>query len=348
MPPIDDTGDKTETQAPDVAPEPETAPVGRRPASGDALLAAGFSQFCQNVLNQLHWLKNPFAKATALAAHILAFRNSNQHKGAGFDHQGLLAGRFATWQENWVDVAAVQKIIAGSGAWFGKWNYGVFNAVAGNGACYANGAWGNLTTHPWGSILGLQAGNASPANGSLSAAVAEMCVPIVTVSDAVSILEAAFSPNVPSGGLVSAWTAAWGFGGGGWISGASTDAINTGAAVPNGSAYFCREAGGTVWRCTSRTPGGSAIHTNTAVAVTADTAVRGRIEVVGAGASDDATARVLFYLGGALVANHAHSLVNAPLSPFARSANGNAGLNLLNIGPMRFTTRLELGDQPLI
>lgn len=343
--PIDDTGDPTEVQAPDVAPEPETAPIGRRPASGDALVASGLSQVFQNLLNRIAWLLKPFAKALAWAGHIMAFSNSNQHKGAGFDHQGLPAGRFVQWQEDWIDIAAAQVTVDGSGVWFGKWNYKLDHDGSGSGI-FANGPWlSDLSTHPWGSILGLAAGNSAPFPGALHAAVAETVHPVIMAPDAASILEGSFSLN-GGASVVAPFTAAWGFGDGGFVAG-NTDGINSGAAVPNGAAYFCKEASGTFWRCTSRTPGGAALNTNTTVAIALDDPHRWRIEVIGGNAADDATAQVIFYIDGVKVATHAHSLVNAVMSPFARATNTNAAAHVLNLGPMRYTARLDLGDKPL-
>jgi hypothetical protein len=261
------------------------------------------------------------------------------------DHQGLPTGRFVQWQEDWIDIAATQVTVAGNGGWFGKWNYKLALDGSGSGI-FANGPWlADLSTHPWGSILRLAAGNSSPFPGALHAAVVESVHPMIVMPDAATIIEGSFSLN-SGASVVSTFTAAWGFGDGAF-SGGGTDAINTGAAVPNGAAYFCKETAGTVWRCTSRTPGGSAINTNTSIAIALEEPHRWRIEILGGNAADDTTARVIFYIDGVVVANHAHSLVNAPLSPFARATNTNATAHVLNLGPVRCTARLGLGDESI-
>lgn len=301
--------------------------------------------------NWQRWLKSPIAAASAWATEIWAWMNANKHRGFGLDHQGLPAGRFVQWMEDWCDKDAIQITTVGGDGYFGRWNYRIVNTgLSGTvgGAIYANGPWlSDLTTHPWGSILGLAAGDDGVSPAGLHLAVVEAAKPFLMMPDAFASIEGAFSLNNDGGALPSGFSAAWGFGDGGFVASSSTDGIDLPGASPNGSAYFARQNGASVWRCVSRTPGGAMTSTDT-VSAALDSPHRGRIEIVGPGASDDGTARVLFYVDGALVANHAHDLTNAPLSPFFRSTSGAVAPQLLNMGPVRCTARLDLGDKPII
>lgn len=339
------TGSSTGADSPDAAPAPDTDPVIQNPSDGDALNAASILQRGKALANHISWLKKPFAKASDWAAHIIAFRNAAQHRGMGFGHQGELTGRFWQWQEGWIDLAATDKTVDGSGGWFGRWNYRVIrDGSAAQAPVFVN--LGDPPTQPLGTIVGCSVGNSTDFPGAAHLSVVEMCKPLAKMPDSVAILEGAFSLN--NGSPFSGFSAGWGFGGGDFVTSASTDELNTGSAVPNGSAYIYKPVGVSFWRCVSRTAGGSAITTTTGVATTGDLSRRGRIEILGSTSSDTGSAMVNFYIDGTRVATHAHSLVDSFLFPFVRATNGNAGAQRIAVGPLRFTMRLETGDKPLV
>lgn len=343
--PIDDTGDATEVQAPDVAPEPETALVTRRPASGDGLLAAGLSQFIQNLNNQITWLKKPFAKALAWVGHILAFRNARQHTGHVFNHQGILDGRILTVEEDWIDIGGTTKGIApANGSWFGRWNFGIFGQ---GGNVFASQPALNLAIAPWGPRAAVTIiGGLTPF--AQSAALVEMCRGFMLGGSSYICLETSVSVNPNGlGTLDTADTYSIGFSAGTLVAGADVGACNTGAMVSNAGAYLVKLTGASNWTVLTRAAGGGGSSATT-IAVAADTPVRYRVEIMRAATSDDGTnARVIHYVNGVEVANHLFDMVGVMLTPFFRTSGQYSGPNVhsvFNVGRIRLTARLELGD----
>lgn len=342
--PTNHTGDPTTDTPPDGFPYDGTAPVVEEPSDGDALDAASVEQMAQMPANRLAFEQQPFANFNDDAQPTKAFENALHHVGAGFDSQALPTGRYMQWEEDWLDVNATPKTTDGAGgAWFDRWNYRV-RISGGSAGTRVLGDVGDPAVEPAGGVLRVDAGNVSDSPGSTHLAVVEACRAVHKLPDAYIAMEASFAVNSANGNNVPAW----GTGAGDFVSGGSYDEIDTGGAIPNGAAYFAHSNGSGFWKCVSRTAGGSALSTTTAVAFAANTVHRGRIAIYGATSHPSATARVIFYIDGAEVANHAHSLVGVSLFPFARSVAGNIGALGFILGPLRFTARLDVGSKPLI
>lgn len=337
------TGDPDATQAPSAAPSPQGAPIGALPADGDPPNGATFEQAYKVVLDFIAFVLSPFGVIGSWAQALWRFGNAKKQAGHVINHQGILDGRVLTIEEDWIP-GDDKGPAAANGEWFGRWKYGIFGD---GGHVYASPPATGLGSAPWGPRAGV-----TIIDGvfpfAQSAAVAEMRKAFMLGGSAYVCMEAAISINPNGAGtLEAADTYSIGFSEGTLVSSADTGPCNTGAMASAAGAYLVKLTGDTAWTVVSRAVGGGGSGTATAVSVAADTPLRYRVEILASGAADDTTAHVIHYINGAIVANHAVDMAGAMLTPFIRTSGQYSGPNVhsvLNVGRVRLTARLELGD----
>jgi hypothetical protein len=287
------------------------------------------------------WLASPIAVASSWAQQIWGWRNAKQQRGSVINHQGIVDGRILTIEEDWIGGDS-HGPAAANGAWFGRWNYAIFNS---GGHVFANAPATDLGGSPWGPRAGVTIiDGAFPFDQS--AAVIEMRRAFMLGGSPYIALETAFSVNPNGAGtLEDLDTFALGFGDGTLISSASVSSDDVGTAAPAG-AYLVKPNGETTWFAVSRSPGGAVSSTDTGVAYAANVSHRYRVEIIAASASDDNTDRVIHSIDGAVI-NHARAMDGAMLTPYIRTSGEYQGPHVhsvLNVGRVRLTARLELGD----
>jgi hypothetical protein len=150
-------------------------------------------------------------------------------------------------------------------------------------------------------------------------------------------LEFEFDFSIASGSaLLSDTTIGFGLGDRTLVSSASRDPMNTGTAIPAAGVFLYRAPvpSGGFWIAQTLKPGGGGSGTFTAVAVAENAPHRWKVAIVGTAASDDGVARVIHYIDGVQVANHAHDMTGAFLSPFFRIQGDQADVTVLEISPI--------------
>jgi hypothetical protein len=293
--------------------------------------------------NWQRWLDSPVATASAWAEQVWGWYNARRHRGHVINHQGILDGRILTTEEDWIDIAALSiGPAAANGNWFGRWKYGIFGD---GGRVYASPPGTNLALSPWGPRAGVTIQDGVFPFGD-SAAVIEMCRGFMLGGSSYVAMETAFAVNPAGvGTLEDTDTYALGFGDGTLVSSASVGKDDVGTAAPVG-AYLVKKSGASVWSAMTHTPGGGGGST-TSLALVGNDPHRYRVEIIRAAASDDNVDRVIHYIDGAVVANHAVAMDGAMLTPYIRTAGQFQGPHVhsvLNVGRVRLTARLELGD----
>lgn len=334
------TPNPANVQAPAAASTPDNLPLETLAADGDALNAASVAQAFKVLGDYIAWLKAPFGVVSSYVQALRNYRSAIGNRVSGVDHFGFPGGRLHTITEDWLDAAATNKTVNGSGAWFGKWNYGIFGP-GGTGNVTANGANAQLTETPLGPIMFIDF------NGTAGAAatVVESAKRWMYVSE--GSIEFEFDFSVGFGSTIASNThVGFGLGSGTFVSSGSVNVINQGTAIPSSGAFLYRDSGSSNWIAQTLKPGGGSSNINTGIPL--DNVVhRYKIVMVGTADSDDATARVLHYLDGALVLNGAIDLETAFLYPFFRIGGNQADNTLLAISAIKFTPRLVLGDAPI-
>ena len=331
----------TNTQAPASPSDPDNVPLESLPSDGDALNAASVAQAFKVLGDYIAWLKAPIGVASAWVQALRNYRNPLGNRVSGIDHFGVPGGRLITITEDWLDAAAVQISTKTNGHWFGKWNYGVFN-TSGIGHIYANGPTGNLANSPWGPVCGVDFNGLTAGSG---ATVVESAKPWFYMSDDLLEYECDISLTGPA--LLSDTTIGVGLGDGTLVSSSSVASMDTTGATPVG-AWIYRPASQGFWYVRTVAPGGGpSPATITAVVATVNSPLRWKVVIAGTAASDDGTARVLHYINGALVANHAVNMNGASLFPFQRIQGDQPDVSVLEVGPVRAALKLALGDSPI-
>lgn len=291
------------------------------------------------------WLASPNGLSGDFVKAVWAWGNSKRHAGHIINHQGILDGRILTIEEDWIDVGGETKGIApDTGPWFGRWNFGIFGQ---GGNVFASPPATDLGASPWGPRAGVTIiGGAFPF--AQSSAIIEMCRGVMFGGSAYLSMEAALSVNPNGAGTIdTADTFSFGFSNGTLVAAASVAPCDTAAMASNAGAYLVKLTGGTNWTVVSRPVGGGGASTTTGVTVALGSPLRYRVEVVHSGAADDSAVHVIHYINGAIVANHAVDMSGAMLTPFLRTAGQYSGPNVhsvLNVGRIRLTGRLELGN----
>ncbi|HVV48426.1 MAG TPA: hypothetical protein VHO06_02095 [Polyangia bacterium] len=287
-------------------------------------------------------LKSRRAAIAQYASEIWSWLNENGQRVFGVAPDGLPAGCYDDWFENWMGADVVQ-INTGTGNFFGPWNYRVIStATSPLPAAYvqAPGAYTNdLTTNPWGPLLALYAFGVTP---RFDLAVIESRKPYAKATKTVLVMETriCLASNGGSGVKESGTGFAVGFGDGTLVPGA-----NTSQDPPSVYGAWLKVGNGdTTWRVVTKN-GSMSSNSDTGIAIAADTPLRYRVVIIGDNATNDFTPKVLHLVNGALIANHPIDMTGKVLSPFFRATAGQGESMVLKVGRVRLQTRLDAGDQ---
>jgi hypothetical protein len=287
------------------------------------------------------WVASPIAAIAQYASEIWAWKNENRQRVFGVSPEGLPAGCYDDWFENWMGADSAP-INTGTGNFFGAWNYRVITTASSplpSASVQAPGAYAaDLTTNPLGPLLALYAFGATP---GLDLAVIESRKPYIKATNSVLVMDAriCLAKNGGSGVKESGTGFSIGLGDGTLASGA-----NTSQDPPSVYGAWLKVGNGdTTWQVVTKN-GGTASGADTGIAISADSPIRYRIVVIGNNATNDFTPKVLHIVNGALVANHPINLVGSMLSPFFRATAGQGESMVLKVGRVRIQARLELGD----
>ncbi len=356
-------GDPTATQSPSVPPTPGAFPTSTKPVDGDACTAGSISQENDVKDDFIAWLMSPYAQAAAgnaasnWASAIRAYRNARQQSRFGIDHLGFPAGQIFEIREHWMTINDNIEIDSSGPL------YGTFNNTA---------SVAHTQTTPWyfrhktntstaGYFRALQAAVAAAGNPFPTYRLHMECPNTGTIQ--LKYIETNGAPLVlETGGstaLAMSWDHAFNIagissGGGGiessmGILGGATQAGSDNSWATNapiGAAFVARGGSDSTWQAYVNT-GSGATYVNTTISCTAaDVRRRFRIEVLGAGVSDDSTARINFIIDGVWRCQVAVDLAAAGgvmVRPFfkLRGTTQNVGQN---IGPMRFQANTWPGD----
>jgi len=325
------TGDPAAADAPDAAPTPENFPVSDLPADTETLNAASIQQAIKAPDNHIAWLKGPIARASQWLETIRRYRNARGQRRSGISHPGFPDGRFIDINEPWIDVNATTKNAPGSGAWFGRWNYGIFGV---DGDIAANDSPNESTTIPNGSGIAVTV----TGSGASASVVETARKPLVLGANGCIVLAA----DVGFSGLDNADGPAFGLGPGTMVSGSSSAAFET--LAPSFTAAFYKPIGNANW-WTYVKAGGSPTIEDTGVAANAKH--RLRIEAYGSGVADDSNTRVNFIIDGALE-NEEILDITGTGTPFIRNYGTLGGFHTQYVGALRYQASLWPGDVPVI
>ncbi len=98
--------DPTATQAPADPPSAGTAPKSTLPADGDPANAASVAQLAKEPVDQIAFLKKPFANSAAFDQDIWAgAQDANLNGRWGVDHWGFPRASMIDWTEDWTPAA---------------------------------------------------------------------------------------------------------------------------------------------------------------------------------------------------------------------------------------------------
>lgn len=273
------------------------------------------------------WLASSMAEASAWIQEIWAWRNARKHRRFMIDHGGFDSGQIVGFDETWDMIPTVAS--AGSAQVVGRWDV---TGTSGAGA------------------QALQSGS-SLFNGGASPQLFAML-------DIASTLglgdEVMFRHRFHPGRAVNHFQGALSFP---FAASTFTDVDialgltdGFGISSPTSGVYFAN--GAVNWQAITRR-NGTATVTDTGVANTANIFRRMRIDLYGSSSSDDSTARALFFIDGALVANHTANL------PFGGSdldlmttfgvydTNSHGSAPHLYVGPVKYRQNMWPGDVPL-
>jgi hypothetical protein len=344
------TPSPTNVESPASAPSPDNLPLVSLPLSGEGDTVASIGQAFKVLADFISWLLDRFAIASNWTQRIDRWRNARSQTRALVTHPGFVEGKVLAWQESW-DLNAPFKGAVGLGPWFGKWAYSISGDTAG-GSIATNIAFVGPPTFgggPTGTNTAARTSNVylatAPTGTHDSAQEIEAPGQIILDDDTCVAMQwdaqIGGTPAVAEDtmGII---TGSLGGATGTTLSNAPFGAWFENLYNPSGPTYIhCRWQGAT---------GGIGLF-NPFIILTSGRH-RFRIEIYGANVSDDSTARVLFYLDGALVRNQAVDFTNATslgqpavATPFFRHDETSVGgISWLNIQAVDFRANTWAGD----
>lgn len=300
-----------------------------------------------DVSNWIRILKMPRAVSGGYTQPIWDWENAQSLKVFGINRLGFPSGRLIEIRENWLATLPNGDSFVsanGNGPFLPGWRYRLVNA--GGGAVEyitANGPWvaHPNTTRPRGPMLGLNASGV-PTGGSL--ALVEKRVPLMLMDQSSIDMEVEFTLNGTTAPQATS-SFAFGLGDGSLFAGANILPIETGAGpLVRGAFLEFGPDSSTNWAAVTRIPGaafGTRSVSNTLVAAVRDTRHLYQIQVAGTADGDGGVARVIHKLDGAVVGDHAVSMVGWTPTPFFRvTADGGPETCYLNVGALRINGRL--------
>jgi hypothetical protein len=231
-------------------------------------------------------------------AEIMAWKNAAGLVRGVIDHQGNYAGKIQRWQEQWADAsitALTAPNSAGTGKFFGRWNYGIEN----NNGTPAIGLLGAAAASlQWSSTLSLQFGSAP---GTANALAVELAHPPVLFDPDLGIaLQWDHVPLVAATGNECSM---------GLLAASLIGTTNNIATQAPAGLAFVRRSGDSNWFAYVRPAGGAATFTDTGVSASA-VRRRFRIDWLGANVSGDTNPRAIFIIDGNIRNNIIVDVVN--------------------------------------
>ncbi len=316
-------GDGSSTQSPSATPASGASPTVVLPADGDPASAASVAQALKVLADYADFHQRPFANALGVySQEIVSYRSGILHRVFGVDHLGLPAGRIMTREEHWMESTAGESA-AGSGTWVHPWKY------------FINGTGANFQAQ--GALVGLPSGTLMKHelfdNSSGAKVILESELPWI-VGNVVSSWDFDFMVAASSGPAADT----------GYAIGMGDGTMSSGTLDPVGALIFTEGVVGTAWSSYVKIPAGSPVTGSLGITLALNAIHRARIDVIPAGESDDAVARVIFYIDGAVAANVTADLTTASLYPFIKVIGGASVRTQLYTGPLRMRARLATGD----
>lgn len=356
------TGNPSSSQSPSPVPAADGAPVLQDVVDGSPCNAASVTQQFKALADNEAFSLGPRALAAAgtglsnWAKPVLAFRNALTHRRFAIDHQGFPAGQIIAWDENWDDASSpvADLTISSSGLLGSRWTYRVINGPGGgglylgiSGASHA----GSAVPYPSSNVYMLVPTVGGPV---VSVTAVQRAIPPIALETAggtaISMhwdqMTGITGLNNSSGGQVAMGIGTLG------VTGTNSNVFGvTGGLNPVGAAFVGGQQVGSSnpnnWRAYLNNNGTPQLFDTGIDSNTPNVRRRFRIDVIGAAVSDDAIARVMFWIDGALVKSAAIDLTNGgtgiELSPFLRLW-GEGGTVGSNFGPVRFRANLWPGD----
>lgn len=327
-------GDPTATQSPSAPPTPGAVPTQTLPADGDPLTAASVAQPFKVSADFNAWQMSPRAQAAAgtgasnWAQAIVAYLNSRLQARFVVDHLGFPAGKFIKWQEDWGDTSMKTTLstLGTSQVFGGRW----LGSLGGSNPSLA-------TTDL--SSTGQRTAVLTLAGATVSLDVVRAfpyLTPVASDADTAMVMQ---WDAIPAAGTLSGNEFAMGFAARSFCIGAVSARFSTTAPDACG---FLKRTGDANWQVYTK-HGGSALITDTGVAAAIGTPVRFRVEIVGANAGDDSTARALFYVNGVFKGAVAVATPTNPMPFFEFSTNLNV-TNSLQVGVVDFMANIWPGN----
>jgi hypothetical protein len=329
------TGDPVGVQAPATAPEPETAPVAKIPADGEAANVLSISQFVKVLADHVAWLYKPRAKVSAWTQAIKQYRSARLHRRWGIDHLGFPGGQLVHWREGWMSATSVSGAAAsdavadmlpvGSG-----WYIQTTKAGAGNSKISVRAP---DTIWPWSRYVKIEAADLVGDYARLW----RLPQAQFTVNNALA-MEWSARVDTPHADVRIAM---------GWNALANLAGNLT--PLLGATLQFTGDYGtSTAWTAEDSTGGGASAVT-TAVVMT-NTWMRFRVEWQGANVADDSVSKALFFIDGALVGTLLLNTPDGAASPWAfpvfsvERVGATGGSATLYVSPVRYSGNIAGTD----
>lgn len=305
------TPDPTATQAPAAVPDPDDFPLETLPAAGDGATAASVAQAFKVLGDYIAWLKAPRSKASAWTQWLRPYKNARLQRRAELDHEGMPGGNIIAYDEYWDRTAA--GLFGANLGWLATPGNGSVLPGAPNLSAPGGGAFGYVTMAPAMNVLGVPAASHLCRASGLLVPHANM---VASVAYPLNLTNVGTNHILAVHGLVNHTS--------------TPDSIGFGAR-------FRKDSADTNWFC--EVDGVGAV--DSTVPPVANTYQRFKIVVLGSGTSDDSTARTLFFIDDAMVANVAHFVTATNtdrLVPFLGTKGDNSGVGTpsMNVGPLRY------------
>src|SRR5580692_986650 len=163
--PANYTGNETATQSPSPPPGPQTPPIVVLPVAGDGDTAASVMQAFKVLADFIAWLADMFASALSWAQPVQRWRNARLQTRFLVDHNGLPAGKFIRWTEDW----SPGSLNLGAAGGFGQ--AGAFSVQNGRWKLISNAAGGSMSSQPPGVLVGPPSWNISNTSRCLNVKV---------------------------------------------------------------------------------------------------------------------------------------------------------------------------------
>lgn len=329
-------GDPTATQAPSDPPVNGNAPKVVLPSDGDADNAASVAQAFKVLADFIAWLLAPFAKASAWAQAIFAFRNARLQTRFGVDHFGFPNGNLISWDENWSD-NALQTVTANGNTVASRWTFHSDGGPVSGGNLHSQPPQYTSSDNNGSRFLTI---GSVPGGGRADIQLnAAWWSTVFTDDITVGMFWSFEVPPTASANCT-------------FVMGFTSD-FQPANAITDGC-YIFKTPTDTNWQLKCVSVGGGGFTTiDTGIPAASGSFHRAALVLVGANQSDDSTARALLFIDGAIVGDITAHLpytsggagAGLPLSPiFGVVTAAGASTIELRVGPVRYRQSMYAGD----